>query len=370
VIAPGATIGILGGGQLGRMLAIAAAQMGYRVHIYAPDEELPAADVAAEATRAAYGDIAALDRFAAAVDVVTYEFENVDVAAVRHLMTRVPVRPGARVLEIAQDRLAEKDFVRGLGGRPAPYRAIDSLDALTHALASLGTPAILKTLRMGYDGKGQVRIDTPAGAAAAWDAVGRQMCVLEALVRFDAEFSVILARGADGMVSFYDIPENRHEGGILARSTVPASSRVAPHEAQARALAEKVAAALDHVGVLTLEFFATADGPVFNEMAPRVHNSGHWTIEGARVSQFENHIRAVCGLPLGDTALTAPDVAMENLLGESVNDWQAILADPAAHLHLYGKSEVKPGRKMGHVTWLSADGAHSPERRQRRRWRG
>jgi 5-(carboxyamino)imidazole ribonucleotide synthase len=170
VIAPGATIGILGGGQLGRMLAIAAAQMGYRVHIYAPDEELPAADVAAEATRAAYGDIAALDRFAAAVDVVTYEFENVDVAAVRHLMTRVPVRPGARVLEIAQDRLAEKDFVRGLGGRPAPYRAIDSLDALTHALASLGTPAILKTLRMGYDGKGQVRIDTPDGAAAARSA--------------------------------------------------------------------------------------------------------------------------------------------------------------------------------------------------------
>ena len=352
MIAPGSTIGILGGGQLGRMLALAAAAMGYRVHVYAPEEELPAGDVAAEVTRAKYDDIAALDAFAARVDVATFEFENIDTAAIRRLSARVPVHPGADSLEVAQDRLAEKAFIERLGGRTAPYRAVDSLADLDAAIADLGCPAILKTRRMGYDGKGQARLHGPADAAAAWDAIGGQPAILEGFVTFSHEFSVVLARGADGRIVHWPVPHNIHEGGILATSRVPAPPEVAGQAAEAIAIAERAAAALGHVGVLTLEFFACADGPRFNEMAPRVHNSGHWTIEGARVSQFENHIRAVCGLPLGPTTLTAPEVLMKNLLGEEVHDWADLLADPRAHLHLYGKSEVKAGRKMGHVTWL------------------
>lgn len=349
---PGSTIGILGGGQLGRMLALAAANMGYRVHVFAPEHELPAGDVAAEVTRAAYDDAAALDAFAAAVDVVTYEFENVPVAAIERLARRVPVRPGSRALEIAQDRLSEKRFIEGLGGRPAPYRPIDCVADLSAALAEVALPAILKTRRMGYDGKGQARISPGDDPAAAWAAIGDRPAIVEGLVAFDGEFSVILARGLDGTIVVYDVPYNRHEGGILDVSAVPAPDFIARHTAEAVALARKVADTLDYVGVLTIEFFATLAGPVFNEMASRVHNSGHWTIEGARVSQFENHVRAVCGLPLGPATLTAPAVRMQNLLGDAVHDWAVLLADPAAHLHLYGKSEVKPGRKMGHVTWL------------------
>lgn len=352
MIAPGSTIGILGGGQLGRMLAIAAANMGYRVHSYAPDEEIPGGDVSAEVTRAAYDDTAALDRFAASVDVVTYEFENIDVAAVERVAAQVPVRPGAAALRVSQDRVAEKEFVAGLGGRPAPFRPVDNLADLGIALADLGAPALLKTRRFGYDGKGQARIDSGEAAEAAWLAIGERPAVLEGLVRFDAEFSILLARGIDGASVVYDAPRNEHAGGILSRSTVPADGIDRDQVAEATALARQVADALDYVGLLTLEFFATDSGPVFNEMAPRVHNSGHWTIEGARVSQFENHIRAVCGLPLGDPSLTAPAVRMENLLGDAVHDWAKLLADPRAHLHLYGKSRVKPGRKMGHVTWL------------------
>ena len=352
MIPPGSTIGILGGGQLGRMLAIAAANMGYRVHSYAPDEEIPGGDVSAEVTRAGYDDFAALDRFAASVDVVTYEFENIDIAAVEHVANRVPVRPGAAALRVSQDRVDEKQFVAGLGGRPAPFRAVGSVAELDAALAEIGTPALLKTRRFGYDGKGQARIDTAGDAATAWAAIGGRPAVLEALVPFDAEFSILLARGLDGASVVYDAPRNEHAAGVLAYSTLPAGEIVAAQVAEATALARRVAEALDYVGLLTLEFFATSDGPVFNEMAPRVHNSGHWTIEGARVSQFENHIRAVCGLPLGNTALTSPSVRLENLLGDAVHDWQKLLADPRAHLHLYGKSRVKPGRKMGHVTWL------------------
>jgi 5-(carboxyamino)imidazole ribonucleotide synthase len=352
MIAPGSTIGILGGGQLGRMLAIAAANMGYRVHSYAPDEEIPGGDVSAAVTRAAYDDGAALDRFAASVDVVTYEFENIDVAAVDRVAAQVPVRPGAAALRVSQDRIAEKAFVAGLGGRPAPFRAVGNPAELAIAIADLGVPALLKTRRFGYDGKGQARIDAADDAEAAWTAIGERPAVLEGLVRFDAEFSILLARGADGASVVYDAPCNEHAGGILSRSTVPADGVDRDQIVVATALARKVADALDYIGLLTLEFFATDGGPVFNEMAPRVHNSGHWTIEGARVSQFENHIRAVCGLPLGDPALTAPSVRMENLLGDAVHDWAKLLADPRAHLHLYGKSRVKPGRKMGHVTWL------------------
>ncbi len=352
MITPGSTIGILGGGQLGRMLAIAAASMGYRVHVFAPDSEMPAGDVSAEVTRADYLDFAALDRFAAVVDVVTYEFENVPVAAVEHLARTKIVRPGARSLEVAQDRLTEKQFITDLGGRPAPFAAVDSLADLEAALSRIGTPAILKTRRMGYDGKGQARIMTAADAPAAWDVIGRNPAVLEGFVTFDAEFSVLIARGPDNSHRSYPVPRNTHENGILAHSIIPCGPAIEAQALAATALALKVADALDHVGLLTLEFFATVDGPVFNEMAPRVHNSGHWTLEGCRTDQFENHIRAVCGIPLGATDLTAPAVQMDNLLGDAVHNWEQLLADPRAHLHLYGKSEVKPGRKMGHVTFI------------------
>ncbi len=352
MIEPGKTIGILGGGQLGRMLALAAASMGYRVHVLAPEDELPAGDVAAAVTRAGYADLAALDRFAAAVDVVTFEFENIDTAAIRHLAQRVAVHPGVDSLEVAQDRLAEKRFVEALGGRPATYRAVDSRAELEAGIVEIGLPAVLKTRRMGYDGKGQARITAPHDVDAAWAAMRGQPAILEAWVSFSHEFSVVLARGADGEVVTWDVPHNSHVAGILDTSTVPAPAEVVAQAPAATALARQVADALGHVGVLTLEFFATADGPRFNEMAPRVHNSAHWTIEGARASQFENHIRAVCGLPLGSTELTAPSVLMKNLLGDDVHDWATLLADRRAHLHLYGKSEVKPGRKMGHVTWL------------------
>ena len=352
MIEPGATIGILGGGQLGRMLAMAAAQLGYRCHIFAPEQSQPAAEVSAEATRAEYTDLDALKRFAASVDVVTYEFENIESSAIAALAGWVDVRPGVRALEVAQDRLIEKDFVAGLGGRPAPYRAVPTRAALDGALAEIGTPAILKTCRFGYDGKGQARIMTPADADAAWEAIGGHPAVLEGFIRFEREFSIILARGIDGQITVWDAPDNEHRDGILARSTVPAGSLVQAQAAEAAELARTVADALDYVGVLTLEFFASDAGPVFNEMAPRVHNSGHWTIEGARTSQFENHIRAVCGLPLGAVDLAAPGAEMLNLIGDDVHDWRAILSDPNAHLHLYGKGEARPGRKMGHVTRL------------------
>ena len=352
MIEPGSTIGILGGGQLGRMLALAAANMGYRVHVLAPEDELPAGDVAAVVTRAGYDDWAALDRFAASVDVATFEFENIDPAAIRYLATRVAVYPSADCLEVAQDRLSEKAFVEALGGRPAAYRTVDSRSDLDAAIAALGVPCVLKTRRFGYDGKGQARIHGAADADAAWAALNGQPAILEAFVTFSHEFSVILARGSDGEIVTWPVPHNSHVAGILDTSRVPAPAEITAMSGEATALACKVAEALGYVGVLTLEFFATLDGPRFNEMAPRVHNSGHWTIEGARASQFENHIRAVCGVPLGSTEMTAPEVVMKNLLGDDVHDWHDILADRRAHLHLYGKSAVKPGRKMGHVTWL------------------
>jgi 5-(carboxyamino)imidazole ribonucleotide synthase len=352
IFAPGATIGILGGGQLGRMIAVAAAQLGYRTHIYAPESSGPAADVSPLWTQGDYADSQALARFAGAVDLITFEFENVPQGTVALLAGLGHVRPNARALGIAQDRLSEKRFVTDLGGRTAPFAPVESLADLERAIGQIGTPAILKTSRMGYDGKGQVRIMPGDDAAAAWAAMDGAPCILEGFVAFDAEFSVILARGEDGAMRFWDSPANVHEHGILATSTVPAGGIVAAQEAEARAMAARVADALDYVGVLALEFFAGAEGPVFNEMAPRVHNSGHWTIEGALTSQFENHVRAICGLPLGDTALAARRVEMRNLIGADAADWRAILSDPANHLHLYGKHEARPGRKMGHVTRL------------------
>jgi len=349
MIPPGETIGILGGGQLGRMLAMAAARLGYRCHVYSPEVEFIAADVCAAHTRADWHDDAALAEFAADCAVVTYEFENVPVAALGGLCDKL--LPNLDALEIAQDRVSEKRFVEGLGGKPAPWLAIDTAEDLTQALDTIGSPGILKTRRDGYDGKGQWRIMADHDADGV--VLTGQALVYEGFIHFTAEFSVILCRGQDGTVVFWDSAENVHEGGILARSTVPASAAVAAQVPAARELAAKVAAALDYVGVLTLEFFATANGPVFNEMAPRVHNSGHWTIEGALTSQFENHVRAICGLPLGDPALAAKGVEMWNLIGDEARDWAPILSDPRNHLHLYGKAAARPGRKMGHVTRLT-----------------
>jgi 5-(carboxyamino)imidazole ribonucleotide synthase len=348
---PGSTIGILGGGQLGRMLAVAAAQLGYHSRVLAPDAESVAAQTASSFTRADYHSRIVLDELAGAANVVTYEFENIALEPIDYLSTRVPVHPPAAALAIAQDRAAEKTFVGRLGGRTAPWRKVESLDALRTALAEIGAPAILKTLRLGYDGKGQMRIDDAGEAEAAWDAIGRRPAILEGFVAFSHEFSIILARGGDGAMVSYPPPWNEHVDGVLARSSLPAPAQIASQWTEAAALAGRVADALSYVGVLTLEFFAGTDGPIFNEMAPRVHNSGHWTIEGAVTSQFENHIRAICGLPLGDTALTAPGVAMENLLGRDADRWAEILNEPGAHLHLYGK-EMRAGRKMGHVTRL------------------
>jgi 5-(carboxyamino)imidazole ribonucleotide synthase len=347
---PGSTIGILGGGQLGRMLAVAAAQLGYRTHVLAPDAESVAAQTASSFTRADYHSRIVLDDLAAQADVVTYEFENIALAPVEYLGTRVPVRPGARSLEVAQDRANEKRFVAELGGATAPWAPVSTLDELNAAIARIGAPAILKTLRLGYDGKGQVRIRDASEVEAAWAAVGERPAILEGVVAFTHEFSIITVRGLDGSVASYPPPWNEHRDGILARSSLPAPAEIARHWAVAATLAARVAEALDHVGVLTLEFFATDDGPVFNEMAPRVHNSGHWTIEGAECSQFENHIRAICGLPLGSTALTGSGVEMRNLIGDEADGWAQLAAEPGTHLHLYGKGDVRPGRKMGHVT--------------------
>ncbi|MBK5265430.1 MAG: 5-(carboxyamino)imidazole ribonucleotide synthase [Alphaproteobacteria bacterium] len=349
---PGSTIGILGGGQLGRMLAMAAAQLGYRVHIYAPEETSIAAEVAAEWTRGDYDDIAALRAFAAKVDVVTYEFENIHHAPLVALAESAIVRPSVQALEIAQDREAEKSFIGHLGGRTASWASVGDRAELDAALTKIGAPAILKTRRLGYDGKGQARIMAAGDADAAWAAIAGQPAILEGFVPFEREFSVLLARSVDGAIQVWDCPDNVHDHGILALSTVPAGPIIAGQAEEAKALARKVADALDYVGVLALEFFAGKDGPVFNEMAPRVHNSGHWTIEGAITSQFENHIRAICGLPLGDTRLAAAKVEMRNLIGDGAENVENILADPSNHLHLYGKGEGRPGRKMGHVTRL------------------
>ncbi len=349
---PGAAIGIIGGGQLGRMLAMAAAQLGFRCRILDPDPDCCAGQVAA-LTVAAYDDRAALAAFAGTVDVATYEFENVDADPLEDIACRVPLFPPISALRIAQDRIAEKSFAAAQGGRTAPWHAVDTRDDLDAALAAIGVPAILKTTRFGYDGKGQVRLMSPADGDAAWDDIGGAPAILEGLVRFDREFSVIVAHGQDGASAVWDVAENVHADGILASSTVPASLQVRAQAKEAKALAVRIADALDYVGVLTLEFFAGADGPVFNEMAPRVHNSGHWTIEGAVASQFENHIRAIVGLPLASTALVTAGATMQNLIGDQANDWPDLAGEPGAHLHLYGKGDPRPGRKMGHVTRLT-----------------
>jgi 5-(carboxyamino)imidazole ribonucleotide synthase len=347
-IPPGSIIGIIGGGQLGRMLAIAAAQLGYRCHVFDPHEAPPAADVAAQFTLGAFEDRDAIERFGEAVDIATYEFENLPVESLEVLAGKL--HPGTVSLAVAQDRAREKEFIESTGARVAQWRAVASLDDVEGAIAELGTPLVLKTRCYGYDGKGQAWIQAPAGAAAAWRAIGAEPAVAESAVDFASEFSVIVARWADGRHTFWDSPENEHAGGILRRSTVPCSNICAVQLAEAREATLRIADALGHVGVLTVEFFASASGPVVNEIAPRVHNSGHWTIEGAITSQFEQHVRAICGLPPGLTAIVGRGAVMDNLIGDDVNRWPELVAVPGAHVHIYGKGEAHPGRKMGHVT--------------------
>lgn len=345
----GGAIGILGGGQLGRMMAVAAAQLGYRCIGYAPEGDNVIEQVCDDVFTNRWDDKAALAAFAAQCDVVTWEFENVPVTTAQAIPAD-RIYPHPRALETAQDRLNEKRFVEGLGGKPADYAKVDSQDDLVAAIDRLGAPGILKTRRDGYDGKGQWRI------ASARDAEGLRLpdvpLIYEAFVEFEAEFSVILVRGRDGEVRFWDSTRNTHVDGILATSVLPAGEFIGDQAEAARTLARKVADRLEYVGVLTLEFFATKNGPVFNEMAPRVHNSGHWTIEGAVTSQFENHVRAVAGLPLGDTSTVAKAVEMTNIIGDGIASAQTCLSTPDTHLHDYAKAEVREGRKMGHITRL------------------
>ncbi len=351
---PGATIGILGGGQLGRMLSVAASRLGYKTHIYEPGMNPPAADVAHACTIAGYDDVAALTAFAASVDVITYEFENVPTAALDLLEAAKPIRPNRRALAISQDRIAEKDFLTGLGLVCAPYRAVNSLADLEAAIAVIGCPGVLKTTRLGYDGKGQARIMAASEAGAAYAAMNGAPAVLEGFITFSHEVSVIAARGLEGSVAAYDPGQNVHKDGILATTTIPA--KLTPSQrSDAVLLAAKVLNALDYVGVMGVELFVTAQGLIVNEIAPRVHNSGHWTQNGCAVDQFEQHIRAVVGLPLGDGARHS-DVVMENLIGDDVLRVPAILKERHAALHMYGKAEARAGRKMGHVNRVVAKG--------------
>ncbi|MFV0409171.1 MAG: 5-(carboxyamino)imidazole ribonucleotide synthase [Paracoccus sp. (in: a-proteobacteria)] len=338
---PGAVIGILGGGQLGRMLSVAAARLGYKTHVYEPGAA-PAGDVAHAVSLAAYDDAAALRAFAEAVDVITYEFENVPAESLDLLESIRPIRPNRRALAVSQDRLSEKEFLAGLGVKTAPFANVETEADLPAALEVIGTPSILKTRRMGYDGKGQIRFtDT---AQRDWTGAAS---VLEGYVEFSGEISVIVARGVDGQVAAYDPGLNLHEGGILRTTTVPSG---VPQRlvTDAVLLAARIVGALDYVGVMGVELFVTPSGLLVNEIAPRVHNSGHWTQAGCAVDQFEQHIRAVAGLPLGDGKRHA-DVVMENLIGDDMDRLPDLLAAPDVQLHLYGKAETRPGRKMGHA---------------------
>ncbi|MCR9271550.1 MULTISPECIES: 5-(carboxyamino)imidazole ribonucleotide synthase [Mameliella] len=346
----GSTIGILGGGQLGRMLSVAASRLGFKTAIFEPGGDCPASHVANFHLQAGYDDIKALEKFGNSVDVLTYEFENIPTEALDALDQIRPIRPGREALRISQDRLTEKTFLRDLGLQTAPFATVDDAASLAQAIETIGTPSILKTRRFGYDGKGQARLTKPEDAAEALAALQGAPAVLEGFVDFTCEISVIAARGTDGRVAAFDPGQNVHEGGILRTTTVPASL---PNRTLTDAVltAGKILNALDYIGVLGVEFFVTPGGLIVNEIAPRVHNSGHWTQNGCMTDQFEQHIRAVAGWPLGDGSRHS-DIRMENLIGDDMDRVPALAADPACALHLYGKTETKPGRKMGHANFL------------------
>jgi len=350
----GSVIGILGGGQLGRMLAMAAARLGFKTHVYSPAGDNPAFAVCHQHTQADFNDEAALGAFAKTCDVVTYEWENVPVDICDLIETACPVRPGADVLRISQDRIAEKTFISGLGIPVPDFHPAGTLAELEEAVAQIGRPCVLKTRRFGYDGKGQARITQDTALADAWAAIGGQPAIVEAFVPFDREVSVIAARGLDGTIASFDIPQNLHENGILRSSTVPAQLK--PRSAgKAREIAAKLLESLNYVGVMAVELFVSSKGGteslMVNEIAPRVHNSGHWTEAVCHVSQFEQHIRAVAGWPLGDTRRHS-DCVMENLLGDEIFACPELAALPGAVVHDYGKATSRDGRKMGHVTRL------------------
>ena len=351
---PDATIGILGGGQLGRMLALAAARLGFKCHVLCAERNSPAFDVVRRVTEADFADKAALDRFADDVDVITYEFENVPAETATFLAARKPVLPDPKVLAVTQDRLVEKDFIVSLGIPTAPYAGVATEAELVPALDAVGRPAVLKTRRFGYDGKGQATLRKGDDPAAAWRAVGGQPAIIEAFVGFEREISVVAARGHDGRIECFDVTENEHRDHILKVSRAPAAI---PHELaqEARAIAEKIAHSLDYVGVLAVEMFVLIDaaGPkvLVNEVAPRVHNSGHWTLDGASISQFEQHIRAIAGWPLG-RPVRLGNVTMTNLIGEEIESYEEWLTVKGATVHIYGKGPARPGRKMGHVTQI------------------
>jgi 5-(carboxyamino)imidazole ribonucleotide synthase len=352
LLPPGSTIGILGGGQLGRMLALASARLGFDVAVFSDEPDSPASRVAARTTVASYLDAAALADFARHARFITTEFENVPAATAEALIAAgACVRPDPRALAIAQDRLLEKTFFNDLGIATPRFAPVASQADLDAALAAIGAPAILKTRRLGYDGRGQIRIAAPSDAAGAFERLGAPS-ILEAFCPFEREASIVAARAADGDMAFYDLCENEHAGGILSRTMAPARVDEGLTE-QARSAARAVLARFDYVGVLAIEFFVVDGNLIANEMAPRVHNSGHWTIEGAQTSQFEQHIRAVVGWPLGPTARLG-DVEMINLIGEEASQWRALAADAGAHVHLYGKRDTRSGRKMGHVTRVRA----------------
>ncbi|WP_425051663.1 5-(carboxyamino)imidazole ribonucleotide synthase [Psychromarinibacter sp. S121] len=350
-LTPGATIGILGGGQLGRMLSVAASRLGFLTHIYEPGAEPPAGHVAHRVTTAPYEDEKALKTFAASVDVITYEFENIPTAALDLLESLKPIHPGRQALATSQDRLTEKTFLRELGLGTAPFAAVDSAEDLAKAIDEIGTPAILKTRRFGYDGKGQARLRSPEDADSALADMNGAPAILEGFVDFSMEISVIAARGANGEVAAFDPGENVHKDGILDTTTVPARISAAL-KTDAILLAGRILNALDYVGVLGVELFVTPQGLLVNEIAPRVHNSGHWTQTGCVSDQFEQHIRAVAGWPLGDGGRHS-DVVMENLIGDDILRVPELARDPATAIHLYGKAEARPGRKMGHVNRIT-----------------
>ena len=357
VLGPDATVGILGGGQLGRMLALAAAKLGLKCHVLCPDPHSPAFEVVRRGTVADYTDTDALDRFAADVDVITYEFENIPAETALFLSSRRPVLPDPGVLAITQDRLVEKDFITAQGIGTARYANVATRDDLDAALGAIGQPAVLKTRRFGYDGKGQAAIRSDADSDSAWKAVGGQPSILEAFVPFEREISVVVARARDGQIECFDVTENEHRDHILKVSRAPAAVPPAV-AAEAMAIARRLAEAFGYVGVMAVEMFLLPEGEpervLVNEVAPRVHNSGHWTLDGATVSQFEQHIRAIAGWPLARPRRHGR-VEMINLLGSEIDDAQRWLAAPNASLHLYGKTAAREGRKMGHVTIVTPE---------------